>query len=111
MQEVDFLIEKQVQEQLKLNIWRHRQCHHHRRRRLGVEVAPPGLPLLVKPHLHLLQHLRSVADDQLDRAASLLQKLNGFLVVLAFDGHAVDGKKLVAALEASNAISNTTWKN
>ena len=90
-----------MREQSKLNIGR---------RRLGVEVTPPGLPLLVETHLHLLEDLRRVADDQLDGAAGLLQELDGLLVMLAFNGDAVDGQQLVAALEASHAVSNSTWK-
>jgi hypothetical protein len=46
---------------------------------------------------------------QLDRPAGLLEQLDGFLVMLALDGHAVDGEELVAAFEASDAISNATW--
>ena len=92
-----------MQEQSKLNIRR-------RRRRLRVEVTPPGLPLLVEPHLHLLEDLRRVADDQLDGAAGLLQELDGLLVMLAFHRDAVDGQQLVAALEASHAVGNSTWK-
>ena len=90
-----------MREQSKLNI---------RRRRLRVEVTPPCLPLLVETHLHLLEDLRRVADDQLDGAAGLLQELDGLLVMLAFHRDAVDGQQLVAALEASHAVGNSTWK-
>jgi len=38
----------------------------------------------------------------------LLQQLDGFLVMLAFDGDPVDGQELVAALEASHAVGNAT---
>ncbi len=44
------------------------------------------LTLLVEPGLHLFEHLRGVADNQLDRPVGSFEEFDGLLVRLSLHG-------------------------
>jgi hypothetical protein len=93
----------------------------------SVVLLPPPGPLLVKPQLHLLQHLGSVPHYQLDRPMSLFQQFHSLLMILSFNRlqtasrlhflthnnthHSIHAQQLVAAFQPSMSVCNAPRNN